>query len=51
MYTCGFQKAAAALGNLAWRSEETRESISQIDGVMPGVRVCVCVRERKVGSR
>ena len=31
------QKAAAALGNLAWRSEETRASISKIDGVVPGL--------------
>jgi hypothetical protein len=31
------QKAAAALGNLAWRSEETRAAICRIDGVVPGL--------------
>lgn len=33
----GKQKAAAALGNLAWRSEESRASICQIDGVVSGL--------------
>lgn len=31
------QKSAAALGNLAWRSEDTRVSICQIDGVVSGL--------------
>ena len=31
------QKSAAALGNLAWRSEDTRISICQIDGVVSGL--------------
>ena len=31
------QKSAAALGNLAWRSEYARASICRIDGVVPGL--------------